>query len=79
MENNAILSLETHLFFARIMKEHSFFLEAGCDSGVDNMLTAAVDEINRRAIRLLDGLIDFKENILEEVKRGRIFTFNILF
>ena len=29
MENNVILSLETHLFFARIMKEHSFFLEAG--------------------------------------------------
>ena len=23
------LSLETHLFFARIMKEHSFFLQAG--------------------------------------------------
>lgn len=166
MENNAILSLETHLFFARIMKEHSFFLEAGfvcadrawieradwfrrqfeellsdvvrlsggrvsravlqsgelvteftvsaeqrteqlsgvsfdssiterekafragrddggsstlrtgCDSVVDNTLTVAVDKINRRAIRLLDGLIDFKENILDEVKRGRIFTFN---
>lgn len=24
-----ILSLELHLFFARIMKEHSIFLEAG--------------------------------------------------
>lgn len=24
-----ILSLELHLFFARIMKEHSFFLEVG--------------------------------------------------
>lgn len=154
MENNTILSLETHLFFARIMKEHSFFLEAGfvcadrawiertdwfrrqfeellsdvvrlsggrvnravlqsgelvteftvsaeqrteqlsgvvfdssiterekvlragCDSGEDNALTAAVDAINRRALRLLNSLIDFKENILEEVKRGRIFTFN---
>lgn len=29
MENYAVLSLETHLFFARIMKEHSLFLEAG--------------------------------------------------
>lgn len=154
MENNVILSLETHLFFARIMKEHSFFLEAGfvCadrawieradwfrrqfeellsdvvrlsggrvnravlqsgelvteftvsaeqrteqlsgvvfdssiterekalragyDSGGDNALTATVDAINRRALRLLNSLIDFKENILEEVKRGRIFTFN---
>ncbi len=29
MENYAILSLETHLFFSRIMKEHALFLEAG--------------------------------------------------
>ena len=29
MENYVTLSLETHLFFARIMKEHSLFLEAG--------------------------------------------------
>ena len=29
MKNFEILSLELHLFFARIMKEHSLFLEAG--------------------------------------------------
>lgn len=29
MENYAVVSIETHLFFARIMKEHSLFLEAG--------------------------------------------------
>lgn len=29
MENYAVLSLETHLFFARIMKEHGLFLAAG--------------------------------------------------
>lgn len=29
MENYAALSLETHLFFSRIMKEHALFLEAG--------------------------------------------------
>lgn len=29
MENYVTLSLETHLFFSRIMKEHSLFLEAG--------------------------------------------------
>lgn len=29
MENYAVLSLETHLYFARIMKEHSLFLMAG--------------------------------------------------
>ena len=29
MNDYAALSLESHLFFARIMKEHSLFLEAG--------------------------------------------------
>lgn len=29
MSNYTLLSLETHLFFARIMKEHGLFLEAG--------------------------------------------------
>lgn len=29
MENYVVLSLETHLFFARIMKEHALFLMAG--------------------------------------------------
>ncbi len=29
MRDYATLSIETHLFFARIMKEHAFFLEAG--------------------------------------------------
>lgn len=29
MQNYIVLSLETHLFFARIMKEHALFLEAG--------------------------------------------------
>jgi len=28
-QNYVILSLELHLYFGRIMKEHSFFLEAG--------------------------------------------------
>jgi len=29
MKNYAVLSIETHLFFARIMREHALFLEAG--------------------------------------------------
>lgn len=29
IQNYIALSLETHLFFSRIMKEHSLFLEAG--------------------------------------------------
>ena len=154
MENYATLSLENHLFFSRIMKEHGLFLEAGfvcadtvwsqradlfrrrfeellrdtvrisnenvnrmiLDSGelvteftisaeqctqqlsgvpidsritrqeqrlmpgrvenTDRELMRAVDELNRRAIRLLDEFIFFKENILEEVKSGNLFTAN---
>lgn len=35
-----------------------------------------VHQINRRSIELLNGLIGFKESILCEVSRGRLFTFN---
>lgn len=154
IENYMTLSLETHLFFSRIMKEHAFFLEAGfpcknedwiqkadsfrqqfeqlladvikisngrvnrpilesdelvteftinaekrtgCLSGVafnteltrmeqnlrpgpyrDNSreLMRTVHQINERALRLLNGLIEFKETILREVENGRLFTFN---
>jgi len=154
MKNYAILSLETHLFFSRIMKEHSLFLEAGfpCKnhtwirkadwfrkqfenlllktlristgnihgsiltsnelvteftvpaekrtqylSGIpincrismmeQNLragyslpkscaLDRAVFRINQQALRLLDGLIAFKESILREVGCGGLFTAN---
>lgn len=154
MENYVILSIETHLFFARIMKEHSLFLEAGfpckeeewikkadwfrqqfedllrdtlsvgngrinscilesnelvteftipaerrteCLSGIpiDSELSTAaqnlravctredfrrmvpmVHRLNQRALRLLNGLIDFKEDILREVGNGNLFTTN---
>lgn len=154
MRNYVVLSLETHLFFARIMKEHALFLEAGfpcvnqlwirqadwfkrqfenllrdtvrisggrvsdeiLDSGevvteftisaersteklsgisIDSSISReqhnlrsgyreeankeavmAVNQINQRALRLLDGLISFKENILEQVSRGNLFNAN---
>lgn len=154
MENYAVLSLETHLFFARIMKEHSLFLEAGFPcmntewieraewfkqqfedllketvelsdgrvneeilhseelvtvftipaerqterlSGVaiDSTITRrqqelrsgcviresrevikAIHRLNQRAVRLLNGLIAFKESILAQVAAGRLFTAN---
>lgn len=154
MENYVILSIETHLFFARIMKEHSLFLEAGfpckeeewikkadwfrqqfedllrdtlsvgngrinscilesnelvteftipaerrteCLSGIpiDSELSTAaqnlrafctredfrrmvpmVHRLNQRSLRLLNGLIDFKEDILREVGNGNLFTTN---
>lgn len=153
-EKYVILSLELHLFFARIMKEHSLFLEAGftprntsfaqkaeryknefeelllravrlsdgiiskdilcsgeiiteftrraemqtqeftgikINSGITRMeskLTCGNDpnisaeifrhvkKLNQNAIRLLDGLIGFKENILNNVLCCRMFTVN---
>lgn len=148
------LSLETHLFFARIMKEHGLFLEAGFPcvestwiekadlfkekfedllrdtvqlangrvcrevlrsgevvteftlsaeehterlSGVaiDSQITVrqqslrsgnygnesretvrAVTMLNQRALDFLNDFICFKENILEEVKKGQLFNAN---
>ncbi|MGG7177559.1 DUF2935 domain-containing protein [Clostridium paraputrificum] len=149
-----VLSLELHLFFARIMKEHSLFLEAGftpkngklikeadhykiefekilldtvkvssgivresvLDSGeifteytlsterktmfytgieinqkitvmesnlqcgmdpkVKSDIVKTVRGLNKRAIKLLDGLIDFKERILDGMLCCEIFTVN---
>lgn len=154
MEKYARLSLETHLFFSRIMKEHGLFLEAGfmcadeewirradrfrqqfedllrdtvrisngaigraiVNSGelvteftipaerhteqlsgvlIDSEITRReqnlrpgrgmcsyrelvrdVNELNRRAIPLLDNFIQFKESILKEVSEGRLFNAN---
>lgn len=154
MENYVRMSLESHLFFARIMKEHSFFLEAGfpcadkewikradrfreefedllfrvvrlangmvssaqlqsgelvteftlkaekrtealsgvafnteitlleerlragCPMENNRELRQMVHRLNERSIRLLNGLIDLKEDILREVADGKLFTAN---
>lgn len=154
MKDYVRMSLETHLFFARIMKEHSLFLEAGfvskdvpwmqraayfreefenlllqtvrisnrmvgsdvLNSGelateftldaeretsalsgipVNSSITemeerllpgfsarrdsgsqTMVQQLNERALFLLDGLIEFKETILKEVGVCRLFTLN---
>lgn len=153
MENYELLSLENHLFFARIMKEHALFLEAGfqgknadyirradwyksefegvlaqaaeigsgivsgkvlrsgelftdytleaeeqtaCLTGVSIRtgitrlerqmqngcgripcgFSRQVERLNERALRLLDGLIAFKEEILREVKECNLYTAN---
>lgn len=154
MSNFVTMSLETHLFFARIMKEHSLFLQAGfqppgekyrkkadwfrrrwedflgravrasdgivakevLDSGeivteftrkaerqtshltgisIDGDITEAeyrlrhgclrrenpqmtcmVRKLNEEALQLLSGLIDLKQNVLEDVEQCRIFTVN---
>lgn len=154
MKNFVNLSLETHLFFARIMKEHAIFLEAGLpckdtdwikradcfrkkfemilreaiqlgdgnvgievlqsgeltteftiaaerrtqqltgipiDSEITRMeqnlrpswfgrenreIPGKVEQLNRKVLRLLEEFIDFKKEILIEVKRGRLFNAN---
>lgn len=154
MTNYVVFSIETHLFFSRIMKEHSLFLEAGfpckdqrwiqeadwfrrqfenllletlrissgnvhsnilnsnelvteftipaekrtyqlsgipinskisvmeqnlragCGKQGNCTLNRDVYRLNQQALRLLDGLIAFKENILREVGCGRLFTVN---
>ncbi len=154
MENYAVLSLETHLFFARIMKEHAFFLAAGfpcvkedwiekaqwyrqqfedllkevtelgdgrvnipitksgemvteytipaekrtqqltgipIDSEISQKqlslcagteekdwreLTRSVHKINERAKELLNGFVDYKESILDEVAKGKLYNVN---
>ena len=156
MNNNFVeKSLELHLFFGRIMKEHSLFLEAGfppanaafsekaenfkcefekllCEAvrlangvvsqcvlrsqeivteftalaekqtehftgiSIDNNITSMelrlrsgcgkyndnpemqnmVKKLNQKALSLLDGLISFKETILQKVIRGEMFMMN---
>lgn len=153
-EKYVVSSLELHLFFGRIMKEHSLFLEAGftskntklskeadnykisfekllldtlrvsnerirksiLDSGeiftdftlnaekktsyytgiginskitlmekelkcnptsnIDTKVVNCVKSINNRAIKLLDGLIEFKIKILDEMLCCKLFTGN---
>lgn len=154
MTNYIVLSLETHLFFARIMKEHALFLMAGfpcknqsyiekadwfriefesllqdvvyfsngrisrgivesdelvtsftipteertaclsgipidtelsqqehnlnygCMRGESRELYQKVYWINERAFKLLNGLIEFKEDLLKNVCSGNLFTSN---
>ena len=57
------LSLELHLFFARIMKEHAFFLTAGFTPADSEFAREAefykqnFEVLLHRAIRLGDGVI----------------------
>lgn len=154
MENYVVVSLETTIFFARIMKEHALFLQVGfpckektwiqkadafrqqfeeilreavnmgdgiigkeitksgelvtrftvpaeqrtsCLTGIpidcriskseENLrpgcqreftrgMMREVEQLNTKAIRALNGLIDFKEQILREVNAARLFTAN---
>lgn len=64
MENYATLSIETHLFFARIMKEHALFLEAGFPCKDEKWIKKAdwfkeqFENLLREAVEIAGGRIN---------------------
>ncbi|MDO5785161.1 MAG: DUF2935 domain-containing protein [Eubacteriales bacterium] len=64
MKKYIVLSLELHLFFARIMKEHALFLKAGFTPVNQDFAKEAefykreFEKLLRRSIFLSDGIID---------------------
>ena len=50
MKDYVTLSMETHLFFARIMKEHSLFLEAGFPCCEKDLIEEAADKADKPSL-----------------------------
>lgn len=75
MRNYVVLSLETHLFFARIMKEHALFLEAGFPCKDSDWIQKAewfrrqFEQFLQRVVQVSQGMID--ASVLES---GEIVT-----
>lgn len=75
MKEYVTLSLETHLFFGRIMKEHSLFLLAGFPAKETEFIRCAdqyreeFEDGLRRAVRLADGIV--RESVLNS---GEVVT-----
>ncbi|GAA0101249.1 DUF2935 domain-containing protein [Paraclostridium bifermentans] len=70
-----ILSLEVHLFFARIMKEHSLFLEAGFTPKNSDLANSA-EHYKKEFEKLLSYAISASNGIIrpEVLKSGEIIT-----
>jgi len=70
-----ILSLELHLFFARIMKEHSFFLEVGF-TPKDSCLANEADFYKNEFEKLLSDAVDASNGIIRSnvLNSGEIVT-----
>lgn len=68
-------SLELHLFFGRIMKEHSFFLELGFTPR-DSKYTEKADAFRREFDELLEEVIKCSNGIVscEVLNSGEVFT-----
>ncbi|MDE6252989.1 MAG: DUF2935 domain-containing protein [Lachnospiraceae bacterium] len=75
MKEYITLSLETHLFFGRIMKEHSLFLLAGFPAKETKFIQCAeqfreeFEEGLRRTVKLADGIVS--ESVLHS---GEVVT-----
>lgn len=68
-------SLELHLFFGRIMKEHSFFLELGFTPS-DSNFTERADTFRREFDRLLWEVVSISNGVVspEVLHSGEVFT-----
>lgn len=53
VENYVTLSLETHLFFSRIMKEHALFIRGLLDP-TEEVLIETADDFSKDYKRLLE-------------------------
>lgn len=70
-----ILSLELHLFFSRIMKEHSLFLEAGFTPKYSNLAKEA-DHYKREFEKLLSYTVSASNGVIRPdiLESGEIIT-----
>lgn len=70
-----ISSLEIHLFFARIMKEHSLFLEAGF-TPKNSKLSKEADNYKIQFEKILFEVVKLSDGIVREevLKSGEIYT-----
>ncbi|MHB8061712.1 MAG: DUF2935 domain-containing protein [Ruminiclostridium sp.] len=68
-------SLEIHLFFARIMKEHSFFLEAGF-TPKDSAFTGRADTFRREFDAILREVISLSNGVVSPavLQSGEVIT-----
>ena len=78
MNDYVMLSLESHLFFARIMKEHSLFLEAGFPCCEKDFIEEAgrfrqkFEELLQDVVKISDGRI--QESVLNSGELATEFT-----
>lgn len=75
MRDYVILSIETHLFFARIMKEHSLFLEAGFPCCEKEYIEEA-DCFRRKFEELLRDVLKIANGSVHEsvIRSGELVT-----